>query len=92
MPRDTSIATVNANSPVSAGSDVSTTICDNASALDLNSIIAGESSVVNLTRLTGTGGSLSGSTFTPAVEATNSSFRYVVTGIVLAEMIIQWLP
>jgi hypothetical protein len=55
-------------------------ICDNSTtAINLFSIITGEDTGGTWTRLTGTGGTLSGSTYTPAAGATTSTFRYIVS-------------
>jgi hypothetical protein len=66
-----------------AGTDGSTTVCDNSStAIDLFSLISGEQLGGVWTRLTGTGGTFVAATgtFTPAPGATSSTFQYEVTG------------
>ncbi|MBK6392167.1 MAG: hypothetical protein IPF70_16680 [Saprospiraceae bacterium] len=80
-PNDTSIATINISPQANAGADGSTAICDNSTtAINLFSLITGEQTGGAWTRLTGTGGTFTGSTFTPAAGATSSTFRYIVTG------------
>jgi valyl-tRNA synthetase len=66
-----------------AGSDGSTSICDNSVAvIDLFSLITGEQTGGTWTRTTGTGGTFNAGagTFTPAAGATNSTFTYTITG------------
>jgi valyl-tRNA synthetase len=68
---------------VTAGTDGSTSICDNSTtAINLFSIITGEQTGGTWSRVTGTGGTFVAATgtFTPATAATTSTFRYVVTG------------
>jgi len=68
---------------VNAGTDGSTTICDNSTtAINLFNLITGEQAGGTWSRVTGTGGTFvaASGTFTPAAGATTSTFRYVVTG------------
>ncbi len=63
-----------------AGTDGSTSVCNSSTApLDLYNLITGETSGGTWSRLTGSGGTLNGSTFTPSSSTTNSTFRYVLT-------------
>ncbi|MFN8344140.1 MAG: SdrD B-like domain-containing protein [Spirosomataceae bacterium] len=71
------------NTPVNAGTDGSTTVCDNSTTvIDLFSLITGEGTGGVWTRTTGTGGTFNAAagTFTPAVGATTSTFTYTITG------------
>ncbi|MBK6478056.1 MAG: carboxypeptidase regulatory-like domain-containing protein [Saprospiraceae bacterium] len=80
-PNDTSMATVNITGPAAAGVDGSTSICNSSvTPINLFDLIAGEASGGTWTRISGSNGSFSGSTFTPSSNATTSSFRYVVNG------------
>lgn len=82
-PNDTSIATVTLTSPPNAGSNGSTSVCDNSTAtITLANLISGESTGGTWSRATGSGGTFNAGagTFTPASGATTSTFRYVVTG------------
>ena len=66
-----------------AGTDGSTSICDNSTvAINLFNIITGEQTGGTWSRVSGTGGTFAAAsgTFTPAAGATTSAFRYVVTG------------
>lgn len=66
-----------------AGADGSITTCsNNTSPIDLFSIITGEQSGGVWSRLTGTGGTFNAAAgnYAPEVGATNSIFRYIVTG------------
>ena len=68
---------------VNAGTDGSTTVCDNSTtAINLFNLITGEQTGGTWSRVTGTGGTFvaASGTFTPATGATTSTFRYVVTG------------
>ncbi len=68
---------------INAGTDGSTTVCDNSTtAINLFNIITGEQSGGTWSRVSGTGGTFvaASGTFTPAAGATTSTFRYVVTG------------
>ena len=79
-PNDTSVATVNVTTAPTAGTNGSVSICDNnTAAIDLFTIITGEDTGGTWTRLTGTGGTFSGNTFTPTAGATTSTFRYIVS-------------
>lgn len=72
-------------SKLNAGADGSTTVCNtSASPIDLYSLITGEQSGGTWTRTAGTGGTFNAAvgTFTPAVGATSSSFRYILTAAV----------
>jgi hypothetical protein len=79
---DVSSAVVNIVPQVNAGQDGTITICNNALAkIDLFSLITGEQTGGVWTRLAGTGGdfdALAG-TFTPSVNSTNSTFKYLIT-------------
>jgi uncharacterized repeat protein (TIGR01451 family) len=78
---DTVQINVTLSNPANAGTDGSTSVCANSiSAIDLFSLITGEQAGGVWTRLTGTGGTFSGSTFTPATGVTTSTFRYIVLG------------
>ncbi len=80
-PGDQSVATVNISATVNAGTDGSSTICDNSVAvIDLFSLITGEQTGGVWTRLTGMGGTFVAATgiFTPAPGATTSTFQYEV--------------
>lgn len=82
-PNDTSIATVTISSPPNAGSNGSTSVCDNSTtAITLANLITGESTGGTWSRATGTGGTFNSGagTFTPASGATTSTFRYIITG------------
>ena len=68
---------------VNAGTNGSTSVCDNSStAINLYNIITGEQTGGTWSRVSGTGGTFvaASGTFTPATGATTSVFRYVVTG------------
>ena len=59
-PDDASVATVNITAQANAGTDGSTTVCDNSTTpIDLYSLIGGEQSGGTWSRLTGTGGTFS---------------------------------
>ncbi|MFN8344292.1 MAG: hypothetical protein U0X91_04785 [Spirosomataceae bacterium] len=82
-PNDASVATVNISAYRTAGTDGSTSVCDNSTtAIDLFSLITGEATGGVWTRTTGTGGTFNAAagTFTPAAGATNSTFTYTITG------------
>ena len=82
-PDDSSFATINIIPPPSAGISGSTTVCENSIAtLLLADYIMGEQNGGSWTRLDGTGGifNAANGTFKPAIGATTSVFRYVVTG------------
>jgi hypothetical protein len=79
-----SIAFVNVIPQANAGADGSTTICDNSTAtINLFGLISGEQVGGAWTRLSGTGGVFNASAglFTPSVNATTSTFKYVVSGV-----------
>lgn len=78
---DTSFATVNVTSGISAGTDGTITVCETSnSIIDLYSIITGETSGGTWVRLSGTGGTFDPiGTFIPNM-ATTSTFRYIVSG------------
>jgi hypothetical protein len=81
---DVSNAIVNIVTQVNAGQDGTTTICTNSLAqIDLFSLITGEQTGGVWTRLSGTGGNFEATagTFTPSVTSTNSTFKYLITGI-----------
>ena len=81
---DTSIATVNINAAVTAGTDGATTVCDDSvAAIDLFSLITGEDAGGTWVRTSGTGGvfDAAAGTYTPALGATTSTFDYTVNGI-----------
>ena len=80
---DSAIATVIINAQPNAGTDGSTTVCSNASAVNLFGLITGEQAGGTWTRTTGTGGTFNAAagTFTPAAGATNSTFTYIVAGV-----------
>ena len=66
-----------------AGTDGSTTVCDNSTTpIDLFSLISGEQLGGTWVRVTGSGGTFNAGTgtFTPVTGATNSTFRYIITG------------
>jgi hypothetical protein len=80
---DTAIGTVNISPVADAGTDGSTSVCDNSSTtIDLFSLISGEQAGGAWTRTTGTGGTFDAGagTFTPAAGASTSTFTYTVTG------------
>jgi hypothetical protein len=80
---DTALATVNIAPEANAGTDGTTSVCDNsAAAIDLFSLIAGEQTGGTWARTTGTGGTFVAATgsYTPAAGATTSAFTYTVTG------------
>ena len=67
-----------------AGSDGSTSVCDNNTAIiELFDLISGEQTGGTWSRLTGTGGTFNAAagTFIPAQGATSSTFMYVLTGL-----------
>ncbi|NQY07299.1 MAG: hypothetical protein HRT68_14180, partial [Flavobacteriaceae bacterium] len=67
-----------------AGTDGSTTICDDSTAvIDLFSLITGEDAGGTWVRTGGTGGTFNAAagTFLPAAGATTSTFDYTVTGV-----------
>jgi hypothetical protein len=83
-PDDSSFATINITPPPSAGTSGSTTVCENSTApLTLADYINGEQSGGIWTRIQGDRGTFNAATgtFTPAIGATTSIFRYVVTGM-----------
>jgi hypothetical protein len=84
-PNAQSVATVNISPQPNAGTNGSTSVCDNSVAvINLFSLITGEQSGGTWTRTTGTGGTFNAGagTFTPAPGATTSTFTYTVTGTV----------
>jgi gliding motility-associated-like protein len=77
--RDTVIVTTISNP--NAGSNGSTTVCDNSQiAINLFSLISGEQTGGTWARISGAGGTFNAGagTFTPSIGATNSQFRYIV--------------
>ena len=65
-----------------AGTDGNTLVCESStSAIDLFSLITGEQSGGTWSRLTGTGGDFSATngTFTPALNAITSTFKYLLS-------------
>ena len=80
-PNDTSFVTVTIIPQARAGADGSTIECDNrGTTINLFSLITGEQGGGTWARISGTGGTFTGSSFTPAPGSTTSVFRYVVTG------------
>ncbi|MBK8601406.1 MAG: hypothetical protein IPN80_13430 [Flavobacterium sp.] len=81
----TSIATVNINAQPNAGTSGGITICDtDTTVIDLNTIISGQQPGGTWTRTgTGIGGTFVAATgsFTPAIDATTSTFEYRLPGI-----------
>jgi len=80
---DESIATITINPQPVAGTDGSTLICDNDTAIiDLYSLITGEDAGGTWTQASGTGGAFNSGagTFTPATGATTSTFTYTLLG------------
>jgi hypothetical protein len=80
---DASVATINITPAANAGSDGSSSVCDNdANSINLFSVITGEQAGGTWTRTTGTGGTFNAGagTFTPGAGVTNSTFTYTVTG------------
>jgi hypothetical protein len=81
---DSSVATVNIIPQANAGADGNTTVCESSvAAINLFNLITGEQAGGTWTRTTGTGGTFNAAagTFTPALDATNSTFTYTVTGV-----------
>jgi len=82
---DVSTATVNINAQPVAGTNGSTTVCDNDSTpIDLFSLITGEQPGGTWTRLPGgTGGTFNAvaGTYIPASAATTSTFEYKLLGV-----------
>ncbi|WP_260439127.1 choice-of-anchor L domain-containing protein [Flavobacterium branchiophilum] len=79
---DSSQATVNISPASNAGTDGSTTVCENSTtAINLFDLITGEQSGGVWTRTSGTGGTFTAAsaTFVPT-SATNSTFTYTITG------------
>jgi Dockerin type I domain len=79
-----SIATINVIPQANAGSDGSTTICDNSTiAINLYNLLTGGRSGGVWTRLTGTGGDFNATdgVFTPSLNATTSTFKYFIKGV-----------
>jgi hypothetical protein len=77
------VVTVTVQDGVDAGTNGNTTVCDHTTtAINLAGLITGEDAGGTWTRLTGTGGTFNASagTYSPAVGATTSTFRYTVTG------------
>ena len=80
---DTSIATININQQLNAGTDGSTTICEtSAASINLFSLITGENLGGVWTRTSGTGGTFNSAAgvFTPTSGATTSTFTYTISG------------
>ncbi len=79
---DTTAITV--NPIVNAGIDGALSICENTAAFNLATVITGEQPGGTWYRKTGIGGTLTSATgnFLPSIGTSNSSFYYVVTGIV----------
>jgi len=80
---DESMATITINPQPVAGTDGSTTICDSSVAvIDLFSLITGEQSGGTWTQTSGSGGAFNvgAGTFTPALGATTSTFKYTLIG------------
>ncbi len=82
-PNEESIATVNISAYKTAGTSGNTSICDNSTTvINLFDLITGESTGGVWTRTSGTGGTFNqmAGTFTPALGATTSTFKYSITG------------
>ena len=82
-PNDTSLATVTLTSPPNAGSDGNTTVCNSStSVITLANLISGEATGGTWSRASGSNGTFNAGagTFTPASNATTSTFRYVIAG------------
>jgi hypothetical protein len=82
-PTDTEVVTVNINAAVNAGTGSSVTECaGNNVIVNLFDLLAGEQSGGTWTRVSGTGGTFTAAsgTYTITSTATNSVFRYTVTG------------
>ena len=80
----TNSATVIINPHTDAGQDGLFTVCDsNSLAINLNSIITNQQPLGTWTRFSGSGGLFNSGagTFTPALGATSSIFKYLVTGM-----------
>jgi len=80
---DSSIATININSQPVAGNDGEITICDDdATVIDLYSLITGEQTGGTWTQTSGAGGVFDASTgtYTSATGATTSTFEYTLVG------------
>jgi hypothetical protein len=81
---DSSVATVNIFAQPNAGTDGNTTVCESSvAAINLFNLITGEQAGGTWTRTTGTGGTFNAAagTFTPALDATNSTFTYTLIGV-----------
>jgi gliding motility-associated-like protein len=78
---DASVATVSITPQANAGSNGSTSICDNSTEIiTLANLITGEQTGGVWSRVSGSGGTLISGSYIPAAGATTSTFRYVVTG------------
>uniref|UniRef100_UPI002869F71F choice-of-anchor L domain-containing protein n=1 Tax=Flavobacterium sp. TaxID=239 RepID=UPI002869F71F len=78
----TSVTTIEVKNQPDAGLGGSTIVCDSSTTpIDLYGLVAGEQTGGTWSRLTGTGGTLdtTNGTFTPALGATTSTFRYLIT-------------
>ncbi|MEY3239085.1 MAG: hypothetical protein RIR11_523 [Bacteroidota bacterium] len=81
-PNDAAVATIVVTAPVTGGADVSTTVCINsATAVNLATLLTGETAGGTWSRATGTGGTYTAgaSTFIPT-GATTSTFHYIILG------------
>jgi gliding motility-associated-like protein len=81
----TNVATVIVNPRSNAGLDGSLTRCDsNFAPINLASVISNQQSSGTWTRVSGNGGTFNAGagTFSPALGATSSIFKYTVTGLV----------
>lgn len=82
-PNDTSVVTINVVPRANAGSDGSTSVCDNSGVtITLSNLISGQQAGGTWVRLSGTGGTFNAinGTYLPASGATSSNFAYVVSG------------
>ena len=81
---DSSVATVYITQQPNAGTDGATTVCNSSSAtIDLYGLISGEQAGGVWTRTSGTGGTFNALTgaYTPAADATTSTFTYTITAV-----------
>jgi hypothetical protein len=79
---DSSVATVNINAQPNAGQDGNVTVCDSSTdAINLFNLITGEQAGGTWTRTSGTGGTFNAAagTYTPAADATTSTFTYTLS-------------
>jgi|GEM_PF-1651409 len=82
-PNDTSFANVTLTTPPNAGNNGDTIVCNTSTnAIILASLIDGETSGGTWSKVSGSNGNFNAAagTFTPASNATTSTFRYVLSG------------